>query len=233
MSRRATWIHSAPRKSWACSVASTVSAGRPSSSSRTTRTLVPPATGSSGCVTGGSSPTSAWRMCRLPHDGRNNARSRTSTRRTDYPCRVAGRRHKSLCLGPASYEFSTARALDQRLVPRPQDIDLGLEFGALGTGWVDVRETTLDGSPLGEHVADTVHPGRELRCRPLDRIEERSEPAVGLFEDRGTDPHELTVESPEYPLGKDPLRPRREVRGAPRFLFRRVGWDCREGVTRQ
>jgi hypothetical protein len=31
------------------------------------------------------------------------------------------------------------RALDQRLVLRPQDIDLGLEFGALGTGWVDVR----------------------------------------------------------------------------------------------
>jgi hypothetical protein len=65
----------------------------------------------------------------LPHDGRNNARSRTSTRRTDHPCRVAGRRHKSLCLGPASYEFSTARALDQRPVLRPQDIDLGLEFG--------------------------------------------------------------------------------------------------------
>jgi len=162
----------------------------------------------------------------LPHDGRNNARSRTSTRRTDHPCRVAGRRHKSLCLGPASYEFSTARALDQRLVLRPQDIDLGLDFGALGTGWVDVRETTLDGSPLGEHVADTVHLGRELRGRPLDRIEERPEPAVGLFEDRGTDPHELSVESPECPLGKDPLRPRREVRGAPRFLFRRVGWDA-------
>jgi len=89
----------------------------------------------------------------LPHDGRNNARSRTSTRRTDHPCRVAGRRHKSPCLGPASYEFSTARALDKRLVLRPQDIDLGLEFGAVGTGWVDVRETTLDGSPLGEHLA--------------------------------------------------------------------------------
>src|SRR4029078_10064829 len=161
MSRRATWIHPGPRKSWACSVASTVSAGRPCSSSRTTRRLAPPATGSSGCVTGGSSPRSAWRTCRLPHDGRNNARSRTSTRRTDYPCRVAGRRHKSLCLGPASYEVSTARALDQRLVLRPQDIALGLEFGALGTGWVDVRETTLDGSPLGEHVADSGHFGRE------------------------------------------------------------------------
>src|SRR4051794_40053086 len=99
MSRRATWIHPGPWKSWACSVASTVSAGRPCSSSPTTRRLAPRATGSSGCVTGGSSTTSAWRTWRLPHDGRNNARSRTSTRRTDHPCRVAGRRHKSLRLG--------------------------------------------------------------------------------------------------------------------------------------
>src|SRR3954471_11810110 len=130
MSRRATWIRPGPRKSWACSVASTVSAGRPCSSSRTTRRLGPPATGSSGCVTGGSSPTSAWRTCRLPHDGRN-ARPRTSTRRTDHPCRVAGRR-TSRSSWSRWLRVSTVRALDQRLVLRPQDIDLGLEFGALG-----------------------------------------------------------------------------------------------------
>src|SRR6185295_12255027 len=128
MSRRATWIHPGPRKSWACSVTSTVSAGRPCSSSPTTRRLAPPATGSSGCVTGGSSPTSAWRTCRLPHDGQEKA----DLMHAIYDrITVAGPEIVGVRLTQAAYAHGLALALPEKVeLARPT----GLEPATFGSG---------------------------------------------------------------------------------------------------